>query len=419
MGMEDSGVTVCRKVTRDGRTIGYVMLNINQRALAEILPAAGDIDIRYAVADHNHFLALNQFMNPRSPFIPERYRPFARTMDRQLATMEYRDEKYMISGCVLPGTDLALFAELSTALMIRNSAFITWTVVGVTLLFSVICIFVAHKIARRILDPIRTICNSMEIIKDGNLHERVSLSTHDEFETMAEGFNRMIDQLNDQFTTGIERQKRLRIAEIKNLQAQIAPHFLYNTLESIKWLAKLGMNDEIKTIVEKLGILLKSGMNFKEDMIPLKDEMRVVNSYIAIQQIRYEDQFTVRIDIEESLLDCMVPNLVIQPIVENALVHGIENKIGGGILEIRGRSSGGDMHIEIRDSGNGIGEDQLKTLLNDDGGNKSESIGLINVDQRLKLYFGPDYGLLIQSEQGEGTAVTVTMPVRLQRESDV
>ena len=412
-GKEDTGITVGRKVINEGKTIGYVMLNIRREAIEKILPPAWDMRAYYALADSNHFMVLNQFMTPRSPFVPERYRPLVREPEPAASAREFPDEKHMIAGCILPETGLALYAGISTALMAKNSAFITSTVIAVMMLFVFICIFAAHHIAKRILEPIRTICDSMEIIKEGNLHERVKISTRDEFEIMANGFNRMIEQLDTQFRTDLERQNRLRIAEIKNLQAQIAPHFLYNTLESIKWLAKLGMNSEIQTIVEKLGILLKSGMNFKKDLITLRDEMRVVTSYIGIQQIRHEDKFTVTIDVPESIQDCLVPNLLIQPIVENAMVHGVEKKVGTGSLVIRGFRSNDDLFIEISDNGPGMSREKIETLFNNENQDKDrESIGLINVDRRIKLDFGSRFGISIHSTEGEGTVVTVNIPYK-------
>jgi len=410
-GREDTGITVGSKVVKGDKTIGYVMLNIRRRTIEEIIPPYRDMRVSYALSDSNFFLVLNQFMTPNSPFVPEPYRPLVRLPGPKDDTREYPDEKHLIAGYTLPETGLSLYGEVSTALMAKNSSYLTSTVIGVMMLFVLLCIFIAHKIAKRILEPIRTICDSMEIIKEGNLHERVRISTQDEFEIMADGFNRMIEQLDTQFRTGMERQNRLRLAEIKNLQAQIAPHFLYNTLESIKWLAKLGMNSEIQTIVEKLGILLKSGMNFKNDLIPLRDEMRVVDSYIGIQQIRREDQFTVKKDVPENLLDCMVPNLVIQPIVENAMVHGLEEKVGAGIMIIRAFETGGDLCVEISDNGPGMSREKIETLFNrQNQEGERESIGLINVDRRIKLDFGPDYGVFIRSKEGEGTVVTITMP---------
>jgi len=173
------------------------------------------------------------------------------------------------------------------------------------------------------------------------------------------------------------------------------------------------MNSEIQTTVEKLGILLKSGMNFNKDMIPLRDEMRVVSSYIGIQQIRHEDKFTVAIDVPEDLLDCLVPNLLIQPIVENAMVHGVEKKVGTGSLEIKGFRSGNDLCIEIADNGPGMSSEKIETLFkNENQDGDRESIGPINVDRRIKLDYGPGYGISISSEEGEGTVVTVNIPYK-------
>ena len=414
-GRADTGITVGSKVVNNGKTIGYVMLNIHRRTIESILPKALDMGVNYALADSNYFLVLNQFMTPQSPFVPARYRPLARRVEPKANASEFSDEKHMIANFTLPDSGLSLYTEISTALMTKNSTFITTTVIVVMMLFVFICIFAAQEIAKRILAPIRTICDSIDIIKDGNLHERVDISTGDEFEIMARGFNRMIEQLDTQFRTDMERQNRLRLAEIKNLQAQIAPHFLYNTLESIKWLSRLGMNPEIQTVVEKLGILLKSSMNFKKDLIPLRDEMRVVNSYIGIQEIRHADQFKVEIDIPEAMLDYLVPNLVIQPIVENAMIHGLEKKVGAGNMAIRGLQTGSDICIEISDDGPGMDQDKVDSLLsNENPEGDKESIGLINVDRRIKLDFGQPYGVSVHSIEGAGTTVKVNLPIRLQ-----
>ena len=414
-GRADTGITIGSKVVKNNKTIGYVMLNIRRRTIEEIIPPSRDMRVSYALSDSNFFLVLNQFMSPQSPFVPAPYRPLVRTPEPKDGAGEHPKERYLVASDRLPETKLTLYAEVSTALMAKNSSYITTMVIAVMMLFVFICIIIAHHITKRILQPIRTICDSMEIIKEGNLLERVRISTGDEFETMADGFNRMIEQLDTQFRTGMERQNRLRIAEIKNLQAQIAPHFLYNTLESIKWLAKLGMNFEIQATVEKLGILLKSSMNFKKNLIPLRDEMRVVASYIGIQQIRREDQFTVKIDVPETLLDCLVPNLVIQPIVENAMVHGLEEKVGAGAMTIRAFRTGEDICVEISDNGPGMSQEKIESLLKSGNNNGDrESIGLINVDRRIKLDFGSAYGVSIRSREGEGTVVTITMPFQTQ-----
>ena len=412
-GQQDTGITVAKKIVHDNEAVGYAMLNIRGKALEEILPPSADMRVDYALADSNFFLVLNQFMVPFSPFVPHQYRQLAKAPETKAGARQYPDEKHMIASYTLSETGLTLYAEVSTDLMAKNIAFTRSTVIAVMLLFVCICIFMAHQIAKRILAPITIICDSMEIIKEGNLNEKVRISTNDEFEVMADGFNRMIEQLDTQFKTGMERQNRLRLAEIKNLQAQIAPHFLYNTLESIKWLAKLGMNAEIQAIVEKLGILLKSSMNFKKDLIPLRDEMRVVASYIGIQQIRHGDKFSVSMDIPEVLLDYLVPNLVIQPIVENAMVHGVEKIVEKGSLSICAFMKEDDICIDISDNGPGMSQEKIESLLlNENRNGDRESIGLQNVDRRLKLDFGPGYGVSIRSGEGQGTTVTVIMPRR-------
>ncbi len=183
----------------------------------------------------------------------------------------------MISALPLPSGE-TVAASVSVDLMVRSANRLTVLVVAMVALIAVFLVWQSRKMAERIVKPIETICEAMSVIERGDWERQVVVESDDEFATMAHGINHMVAQLNEQFRTNLERQDRLRLAEYKNLQAQISPHFLSNTLECIKWLARLGQYDEIQTIVEKLGVLLKSGMVFKKEMIAFGDELSVVEA---------------------------------------------------------------------------------------------------------------------------------------------
>lgn len=331
--------------------------------------------------------------------------PFSVGSDRQL-----------LSSADLDGTGLRLSAAVSIELVESTNKELVALVTVICAIALLVCFVASHTLAEKIVRPIRVICGTIDRIESGDQEARVPELGEDEFGIMAGSFNHMLAQLNDQFRTNMERQNLLRVAEFKNLQAQISPHFLYNTLESIKYMARLGMNDEIDTVASKLSIILHSGMDFKREMIPLREEMKAVEGYVAIQQIRYEGKFTYSSDIPEPLLDCMVPNLIIQPLAENAVVHGLETKVGSGMLEIRGRLAGDDMFVEVYDDGAGISEDKIREIFSSEGAGEGrvgrESIGVINVHRRLQLYYGERYGLAIESVQGKFTRVSVHMPAR-------
>lgn len=416
----DTGITVCAQVTSKGETIGFLLLDIPKAAIERVLSGANaKFAVSYLVFDANDFLICNDVLADQGVFLQPEHRAVLQKAAGGAASYEIDGERRMISAFTLPSGE-TVAASVSVDLMVQSANRLTILVVALVALIAVFLIWQSRSTAARIVKPIETICEAMGEIERGDWERQVVVDSDDEFATMAHGLNHMVAQLNEQFRTNLERQDRLRLAEYKNLQAQISPHFLSNTLECIKWLARLGQYDEIQTIVEKLGVLLKSGMVFKKEMIAFGDELSVVESYLTIQKIRYRDKFSVLLSVPEDLLFCLVPNLVIQPIVENAIVHGVEKKTGHISLAIRAEHVCDMLVVTIMDDGAGIPAERLERILGDglEEGDR-ESIGLKNVHNRLKLYFGEPYGIQIESTCGKGTTVTVHMPyTRVSTEQD-
>ena len=413
-GSSEPGLTMALPVYERDKVAGYAMLCITDRAFEEMLSGyMTEYQLAYMLVDANHYLVMDDITGTEAVFLPLEFRSLVKAG----LTAEYESggDQKLLAAQPVGDTGLLVAAALSVGLVVSNSRSLTVFVVIVCLAALVVTLLTSRRLARSVVQPIRVICDTMQVIENGDMNARVPELGNDELGTMGRSFNLMVSQLQEQFYTNLERQDRLRIAEFKNLQAQISPHFLYNTLESIKFLARLGMNEEIDIVVSKLGIMLRSGMNFKQDMIPLRDELKVVESYIAIQQVRYEGKFTYTAHISPELLDCMVPNLVVQPLVENAIVHGIEAKVGKGELKLTGWLEGNDIYIEIYDNGGGIDQERLTRVFRDEGGpqnpvSERESIGMVNVHRRLKLYFGEPYGLTVESEPGEFTRVRLHIP---------
>ncbi|HWQ05757.1 MAG TPA: sensor histidine kinase [Feifaniaceae bacterium] len=414
----DTGITVCAKVLEQGETVGFLLLDIPKAAIESVLSSANaKFAVRYLVFDANDFLIYNDVLADQGVFLQPERRAILQDAAGGVASYEIDGERMMISAFPLSSGE-TVAASVSVDLMVNSANRLTVLVIAMVALIAVFLVWQSRKMAERIVKPIETICEAMSVIERGDWERQVTVDSDDEFATMAHGINHMVAQLNEQFRTNLERQDRLRLAEYKNLQAQISPHFLSNTLECIKWLARLGQYDEIQTIVEKLGVLLKSGMVFKKEMIAFGDELSVVESYLTIQKIRYRDKFSMLMSVPDELLDCLVPNLVIQPIVENAIVHGVEKKRGHITLAIRAEHVCDMLVVTIMDDGAGIPAERLERILSDEleQGDR-ESIGLKNVHNRLKLYFGEPYGIRIESARGKGTTVTVHMPYRRAPES--
>ncbi len=210
-----------------------------------------------------------------------------------------------------------------------------------------------------------------------------------------------------------EEQKQLRKAEFEVLQAQINPHFLYNTLDAIVWSAEAGNNRQVVKMVGSLSEFFRSSLNKGKEIVTIKEELQHVRSYLEIQQIRYQDILSYQIDVDESINAYYIPKITIQPIVENALYHGIKNKRGGGKITVTGSDAGENIKITVHDNGMGMTEERLNEVrdsLNHRGTDNHAIYGMYNVNERIHLSFGDAGGLDVDSVYGEGTTVTITLP---------
>ena len=263
---------------------------------------------------------------------------------------------------------------------------------AVVVLLFVLLLLYSLRVSRRISVPVETDSVELKIL------------------------DRNFDKMAGRITSLMDRQRRdqqsLHRAELELLQAQINPHFLYNTLDSIAILAESQREDDVINMVNSLSTFFRNSLNRGEDIISLRSELIQARSYLEIQQIRYSDILTWQIDVPEDIQDCNVPKLILQPLIENALYHGIKNRRGRGLLTITGETEGEDLLLRVKDNGAGMTPEQL-ALLNSGAFEEHHSgLGLKNVHQRIRLYCGEPYGLSFDSAPGEGTTVTVRLPRR-------
>jgi two-component system sensor histidine kinase YesM len=213
-----------------------------------------------------------------------------------------------------------------------------------------------------------------------------------------------------------EEQKLLRKAEFEVLQAQINPHFLYNTLDAIVWSAEAGNQKQVVSMVGSLSEFFRSSLGKGKEIVTIRDELQHVRSYLEIQQIRYQDILQYELNVPGKFFGFEIPKITIQPIVENALYHGIKNKRGGGKIVVSGEEKGDAMVIKVIDNGIGMDEKRLADVRNGllGKGSKADAIyGLYNVNERIKLNFGEEYGISVDSTNGVGTVVSITLPKKL------
>lgn len=267
-------------------------------------------------------------------------------------------------------------------------------------------------VALRITGPIHTLIATMREVEEGDLEVEVDVRSNSELGSLGRSFNRMTARLrtliDEVYTSQIVRKE----AELKALQAQINPHFLYNTLDVIYWTAKVEHAPKTAEVVQALARLFKLGLNQGNEMTTVARELEHLENYLVIQRVRFEVPPEVSIDVDADLLGCLTPKLVLQPLVENAFVHALAGLDRPGSIRIAGRLVPRDatalMVFTVEDNGVGMEAQRVSQVLS--GVTASETYGLKNVNEVIRLTFGAEYGLAIESTPGSGTKVTVRMP---------
>jgi len=285
-------------------------------------------------------------------------------------------------------------------------------------------VFAAWLISASIYLPIKKLHDVTTTIAEHDLRALVTSENANEITELGISFNIMIGRIRELLDSQAREQENLQKAELKALQAQINPHFLYNTLDTIVWMAETNKTDQVIEIVRTLSRFFRIALSKGKDWIPIQEEIEHVRSYLHIQKIRYRDILDYEIDVDDNILDGTILKLTLQPLAENALYHGIKNKRSGGTIWVRARRKDqNQVLLEVQDDGIGCTpyrlariqerlDDESYEISQEDGG-----FGLANVNKRIKLYYGNQYGLSIESQYQEGTRVAVTIPLRENPES--
>ncbi len=269
---------------------------------------------------------------------------------------------------------------------------------------------IALLLSFRISRPLSELKKSMFIIEQGDFNTKVKISGQKEIVRLASSFNSMIDKISSLMERIVSEQKEKRKTELRALQNQINPHFLYNTLDSIVWLAENQRTDDVITTVIALARFFRISISKGETFIPVEDEISHITNYLTIQKIRYVDKFEYTMDIDPEILKYRVMKLILQPIVENAIYHGVGEE--SGLITIKGYKEDKLLVFEVINTGYGITEDQIteiKKIL--EGAVPGNSVGMRNVYQRLKLYYGEDSDIEITSEPDEMTSIKILIPI--------
>lgn len=278
-----------------------------------------------------------------------------------------------------------------------------------------IVVLLSWILASQITKPISNMKKIINTYGTGNFTAKVKVEGKDEIADLGNILNSMSNKISNLFNEVKKSEKQRRKLELQTLEYQINPHFLYNTLDSINILARQNSDLRMAEMVTSLSRLFRLGLHKGREIVPIRDEVMHVTYYLKIQGIRFEDQLSWDIDIEEDIKNVEIIKFILQPIVENAINHGIRKKLEPGYIHIKGKRDGNNILFQIKDTGSGMNKERLKFVKNVLSGKIDAEgkmgFGLNNVDQRIKLHYGEHYGIEIESEEGHGTIVTISIPI--------
>ena len=284
----------------------------------------------------------------------------------------------------------------------------TMGMVGICVVGVVAAALLLTLLTKTIVRSVEKLTRNMQEVQKGNLEVTVVSDSKDEIGELIQGFGEMVERINVLIEKVYESKISLKEYEMKALQAQINPHFLYNTLSLINWKAIEAEEKDISKITLALSKFYRTALNKGNNIMPLEDEINNVKSYLEIQLMMHDYEFDVELDVDKRLYYYDTPNLILQPLIENAIDHGIDLKTEGrGKITIRGWSEEDVMYLSVKDNGVGMDQETARSILT----KKSKGYGVRNVDERIKLTYGAEYGLIIESKEGEGTKITVKIPV--------
>lgn len=311
-----------------------------------------------------------------------------------------------------------------SAEMVRNRGEIRRTYALGAFISAIAAVALAIVISHHISRPILRLRSSMQSVERGDFDVAVNVTSNNEIGDLARDFQIMVGEIKELVRRNAEEHEAKRKSELLALQNQIAPHFLYNTLDSVIWMAEARQHDHVITTVAALARLLRLSISRGDELISIRDEVEHIQSYLTIQKLRYRDRLDFEVVVDPSILELRTPKVILQPLVENAIYHGIKNTEDGGTVRVHGRRTSDSVVLTVSDDGLGVDPGRLTALLEvphggdvpgapmtaGSGGGSRAKVGVRNVHQRIQLYFGSNYGLRFSGERHQGLSVEVHLP---------
>lgn len=328
------------------------------------------------------------------------------------------DTKVYAGFYSISNTDWFMVTVLPSPPLIHESNRLMIQIALIYAVFLVLALIFANVLAHSITGRLSSVIRQMQTVRHGPPTPMDSPSAHDEIGDLIDTYNYMTRKMDELMKTQAKAAEDLRIAEFNSLQAQINPHFLYNTMDMINWMALQGQTDEISHAVQSLSRFYKLTLSRKKGISTIARELEHITIYVQLQNMRYQDSIELITDIPDELSEYQIPKLTLQPVVENSILHGIlEKESKSGTIVITGWMENEDVVLLVSDDGVGIPPEILSTILSGNGNSQSggTNIAVYNTHRRLQILYGNDYGLTYSSKPGEGTEVEIRFPAHREK----
>ena len=417
---DDEVISLSREVQsyENGTFRGVILINLNMNKITEICNSFQEKQENFIciINDKGELVYEQQNGRERFAFDEKENRQELNTAlgktKESCFRLNYRGEKYLVTRTDMKTTGWTLVSMVPYKSVMAETMAISGVMILAVAITLIVTLLLLNRILTGVVKPLKKLEKYMVQVNPDNMDQRMEILTDDEIGHLSMKFNQMMDRIRNLKEQVIEEQEDKRKYELQALQAQINPHFLYNTLDSIIWMAETN-DSNIVAMTEALAKLFRISLNKGNEEISLERELEHVKNYLIIQSMRYADKFTYEISAEPGVERCRTIKLILQPIVENCIYHGIKKKRGTGKITIRAYRREQNLIIEVSDDGCGMPEKICRKILSDEIESENISgsgIGVKNVNERIQLRFGKKYGLSYSSEEGVGTTVTYVLP---------
>lgn len=389
--------------------LGTIIIYINMdKLVGSIIEGSKKMDGDFLIASKDNLIYSNDTNTP--------FKKFALSSNSGYQIKNINEKNYFLVYIKSQYFDWGYLNVMPFNQIFKNINIIKTFLVIIFIIMFFVMTVLGIRFARSITMPLENLVAGMQYVKVGDFKEarkealKTPIIQDDEVGKLQQNFQMMIQQIDELINENYSKQLTIKDTEFKALQAQINPHFLYNTLESINWIAKVNGQTQISKMVEALGFLLRNSISLKKPLITIEEELNIVSNYIIIQKYRFEERLDFHIQVESDVFGYYIPKLTLQPLVENAIHYALEPMIETCTIRITSTVDQETIKLIVEDNGPGMEPAILEKLKRGEVKTRGQGVGLSNIDERIKLSFGMKYGINIESEPDKGTKVIIVLP---------